>query len=106
MLSITRNPKLPELTTDEWARYERACALADQIRAEWVACGSPTTTLGGHGGQIVVQHPLTVLLMRAEKDAARFLAACGRPGREGRPVGHHTAPDRRPVRRSTLKAVT
>jgi hypothetical protein len=91
--------------TDAQARYARAVAFADQVRSEWVAAGSPLTTAGGHSGRVVVPHPLALMLMSAEKDANRFLSACGRPGREGRPVGHHTAPDRRPRGRGKLKAV-
>ena len=98
-----------ELTTEQraaWSRYERAVALTDQIRAEWVAAGSPLTSLGGHSGLVLKPHPLVELLQRAERDASMFLRVCRPRGREGRPVGHNTSPDRQPGRRGKLKAVT
>ena len=94
-----------EVQDEARARYERAVALADQIRDQWLAEGAPLTTLGGATGQSVVPHPLVTMLARAERDANMFLRVLKPRQPVGRPVGNATAPDRAPRARGRLKAV-
>jgi hypothetical protein len=57
---------------DACARYERACELAERVRAEWENLGRPLTAEGGATGRAIVTHPLVLLLQNAERDAQRF----------------------------------
>jgi len=59
-----------DVFSDAEARYEAARALADQVRREWTAVGSPLLSEGSMGQ--LVPHPFVKMLSDAEAQAARF----------------------------------
>ena len=58
--------------TDAEVRYAAAKDLVDRVRQKWDAEGCPLTTEGGATGRATVTHPLVILMMAAERDAAKF----------------------------------
>ena len=78
-------------------RYARAADVAAKVREEWIADGSPATTLGGVTGKLLVVHPMVKAQQEVAEVAARLwrdLVYPPRRGQVGRPRGSASAPDR------------
>lgn len=87
----------PFALVEPLCRYARAADVAAKVREEWIADGSPATTLGGVTGKLLVVHPM----VKAQQDVAevanrlwRDLIYPPRRGQIGRPRGATSAPDR------------
>lgn len=87
----------PETLVEPLKRYARAADLEAKLREEWIADGSPATTLGGVTGKLIVEHPMIRSIRAASEHSAKLwqeLIYPPRRGQVGRPKGSTSAPDR------------
>lgn len=87
----------PAAIEEPLRRYARAADVAAKVREEWIADGSPATTLGGVTGKLLVVHPMVKAQQEVAEVANRLwrdLIYPPRRGQVGRPRGSASAPDR------------
>lgn len=95
--TIEADGRDPAALLEPLKRYARAADLEARLREEWIADGSPTTTLGGVTGKLIVAHPILRSIEAASEHAAKRwqeLVYPPRRGQVGRPRGATSAPDR------------
>jgi len=97
IVTLEADGREPAQLVEPLKRYARAADLEAKLREEWVADGSPATTLGGVTGKLIVEHPMIRSIRAASEHSAKLwqeLVYPPRRGQVGRPKGATSSPDR------------